>query len=96
MLLCAVALASSAADGVLTVFAAASLTNALEEVGRAFTATTGVPVRFSFASSSQLAKQVESGAPADVFVSADQEWMDYLASRRLIEPGTRRDIVTVP
>jgi molybdate transport system substrate-binding protein len=75
------------------VFAAASLTNALEEVGRAFTATTGVPVRFSFASSSQLAKQVESGAPADVFVSADQEWMDYLASRRLIEPGTRRDIV---
>ena len=93
MLLCAVALASPAADGILTVFGAASLTNALEEVGRAFTATTGVPVRFSFASSSQLAKQVESGAPADVFVSADQEWMDYLASRRLIEPGTRRDIV---
>jgi molybdate transport system substrate-binding protein len=92
-LLCAVALVSQAAEKTLTVFGAASLTNVLEEAGRAYTASTGVPVRFSFAASSALAKQVQSGAPADVFVSADQEWMDYLATRNLIQPATRRDIV---
>jgi molybdate transport system substrate-binding protein len=92
LLLCAAALASPAAEQPLTVFGAASLANALEEVGRAFTARTGQAVRFSFAASSQLAKQIESGAPADVFISADQDWMDYLASRRQIQPGTRRDI----
>lgn len=87
-----VAMVSQAAEKTLTVFGASSLTNVLEEAGKAYTAKTGAPVRFSFAASSVLAKQVESGAPADVFISADQEWMDYLASRKLIQPATRRDI----
>lgn len=84
--------ASHAAERVLTVFAAASLTNVMEDLGKAFTARTQVPVRFSFAASSALARQIESGAPADVFASADQEWMDYLAARGLIQLATRRDI----
>ena len=84
---------TSGAAETLTVFGASSLTNVLEQVGTAYTAKTGVPVRFSFAASSQLAKQVESGAPADVFICADQEWMDYLANRGLIQSATRRDIV---
>src|SRR6187551_3668780 len=86
--------ATHAAERVLTVFAAASLTNVLEDVGKAYTMQTQVPVRFSFAASSALARQLEAGAPADVFVSADQEWMDYLAVRKIIRSATRRDIVS--
>jgi molybdate transport system substrate-binding protein len=81
-------------ERVVTVFAASSLTDVLEAVGKAFTATTRMPVRFSFAGSSALARQIESGAPADVLVSADQEWMDYLASRNLLRAGTRADVVS--
>jgi len=92
LLLGAFAIASPAAEKTLTVFGASSLTNVLEELGKAYALKTGTPVRFAFAASSVLAKQVESGAPADVFVSADQEWMDYLASRKLIQAATRRDI----
>ena len=77
----------------ITVFAAASLTNALQELGDAFTKETSIPVRFSFAASSALARQIENGAPADVFFSADLEWMDYLQSRNLIQRDTRRDIL---
>jgi molybdate transport system substrate-binding protein len=84
--------AGQAAERVLTVFAAASLTDVLEETGQAFTRNAGTPVRFSFAGSSALARQIESGAPADVFVSADQEWMDYLAQRKLVQPATRVDV----
>jgi molybdate transport system substrate-binding protein len=94
LLLLFVAAAGQAAERMVTVFAAASLTNVLEDVGKAFTAATQVPVRFSFAASSALARQIESGSPADVFVSADQEWMDYLASRNLIETQTRANIVS--
>jgi molybdate transport system substrate-binding protein len=83
-----------AADQVVTVFAAASLSTTLETVGKSFTADTGIPVRFSFAASSALARQIESGSPADVFVSADQEWMDYLATRKLIRTDSRTDIVS--
>jgi molybdate transport system substrate-binding protein len=85
---------AAAADRVLTVFAAASLTNVLQDVGAAFTTQTQVPVRFSFAGSSALARQIESGSPADVFVSADREWMDYLEARGLIAPTTRVDVVS--
>ena len=92
-LLLLVALAAYPAERALTVFAASSMTDVMEDVGKLYTAQTGTPVRFSFAASSALARQVESGAPADVFVSADQEWMNYLASRGLIQPLTRRDIV---
>lgn len=83
---------AGAADRVLTVFAAASLTDVLQPIGSAFTARTGQPVRFSFAASSVLARQIESGAPADVFISADQDWMDYLQQRRLIRADTRSDV----
>jgi len=75
----------------ITVFAAASLTNALQELGDGFTKETSIPVRFSFAASSALARQIENGAPADVFLSADLEWMDYLQTRNLIQRDTRHD-----
>jgi molybdate transport system substrate-binding protein len=77
----------------LLVFAAASLTDALRAIGADYTRETGEAVTFSFAASSTLARQIQAGARADVFFSADTEWMDYLAARQLIEPTTRRDIV---
>ncbi len=73
----------------LTVFAAASLTNAMEDLGKLYGEKTGETVRFSFAASSALARQVESGAPVAIFASADEPWMDYLAERNLIVPTTR-------
>lgn len=78
----------------LTVFAAASLTTVLQDVGDAYTRQTGRSVRFSFAGSAALARQIEAGAQADVFVSADQEWMDYLQSRQKIQDKSRVDIVS--
>lgn len=86
--------AVQAAERVVTVFAAASLTEVFEEIGKAYTRQTQVPVRFSFAGSSALARQIEAGAPAEVFASADQEWMDYLARRQLLRPATRTDIAS--
>ncbi|HYC05563.1 MAG TPA: molybdate ABC transporter substrate-binding protein [Azospirillaceae bacterium] len=73
----------------VTVMAAASLTDVLTEAAAAFEKETGTRVRLSFAASSALAKQIENGAPADLFFSADEPWMDYLAERGLIVPGTR-------
>ena len=87
-------IAQSAERPPVTVFAAASLKNALDEVGAAFTASGGAPVRFSYAASSAIARQIEQGAPADVFVSADSNWMDYLQTRSLIVTGSRRDLLT--
>jgi molybdate transport system substrate-binding protein len=84
----------AAEQRVLTVFAASSLTNVLDEIGKAYTAQTRTRVRFSYAASSALARQIESGAPADVFFSADQEWMNYLQTRNLIAPATRADVVS--
>ena len=77
----------------ITVFGAASLTEVLQDLGDAFTKDTSIPVRFSFASSSALARQIENGAPADLFFSADLEWMDYLQARALIRTATRVDMV---
>src|SRR5450432_4499416 len=77
----------------ITVFAAASLTNVLQDLADAFTKDTSIPVRFSFAASSTLARQIENGSPADIFFSADIEWMDYLQSRNLIQRDTRRDVL---
>jgi molybdate transport system substrate-binding protein len=74
----------------LTVFAAASLTEVLQKVGDAYAATGHPLPRFSFAASSALARQIEAGATADIFFSADQEWMDYLATRGLIRTATRQ------
>ena len=77
----------------LLVFAAASLRNALDDVNAEYQRQTGHKVVVSYASSPTLAKQIESAAPADVFISADLDWMDYLAQRRLIKPGTRRNLL---
>jgi len=87
-----VAHGAAAADSV-TVFAAASLTDVLQELGAEYTKGTGTKVQFSFAATSMLARQVESGAHADVFFSADQEWMDYLDQRALIQKATRRNML---
>ncbi len=87
----ACATAAHAAD--LTVFAAASLTDALQEIGTAWQAAGHGKVVFSFASSSTLAQQIEHGAPANVFASADEKWMDDLAAHRGIVPGTRTDVL---
>lgn len=84
---------NAAADAPMTVFAAASLADVLRKIGNSFTQATKIPVRYSFAASSTLAKQIEQGAGAAVFFSADEDWMDYLASRSLIDDSSRRDIV---
>ena len=83
---------ANAAD--LTIFAAASLKESLDENVKAFNARTGHRVRVSYGGSNALAKQIENGAPADLFVSADEEWMDYVAQKNLLAPGTRRNLVT--
>ncbi|MDF3020347.1 MAG: modA [Steroidobacteraceae bacterium] len=77
----------------LLVFAAASLTNALTELSSAWETRSGTPVKMSLAASSVLARQIEAGGGADVFISADQEWMDYLAARALIDKPSRRDLI---
>ncbi len=75
------------------VFAAVSLKGALDEVGALVARRTGVTLTPSYASTSLLARQIEAGAPADIFVAADEQWMDYLAERRLIAPASRLDLV---
>lgn len=77
----------------LVVFAAASLTDVLQQAGPLYTQRSNVPVKFSFAASSALARQIESGAQADVFFSADQDWMNYLQERKLIDTGSRTDLL---
>jgi molybdate transport system substrate-binding protein len=82
---------ANASGGVL-VFAAASLANVLGDLGHAFTAQTGIRVTSSLAASSTLAKQIEAGAPADVYFSADLQWMDYLEQRGLLRAGSRLNV----
>ena len=81
------------AEDTLTVFAAASLKNALDDVDAAFAKASGIKVTASYAASSALAKQIEQGAPADVFASADIDWMDYAQQRKLIKDGTRVNLL---
>ncbi len=76
-----------------TVFAAASLTDALKEIAAAYKADTGNTVTFSFAASSVLARQIEASGGADMFMSADTDWMDYLDSRGFIRAGSRRNLL---
>lgn len=76
----------------LTVFAAASLKESLDEAAHAYEKSTGQTVRVSYAASSALARQIEQGAPADVFLSADVEWMEYLARANAIDAATRRNL----
>ena len=77
---------TAGAPSILTVYAAASLTDAFQELGRTLEAShPGLTLRFNFAGSQQLALQLEQGAPADVFASADQRWMSYATEKHLIE-----------
>ncbi len=78
---------------VVTLFAAASLAEAITEIGSAWQAVTGVTVRSSFAASGAVARQIEAGAPADIVVLADAIWMDRLIERGRVVPGTRIDLV---
>jgi molybdate transport system substrate-binding protein len=88
----ALARPAAASDSVL-VFAAASLKTALDEVAAAWTAATGRRATISYAGSNTLAKQIEAGAPAALFVSADLDWMDYLDGKGLIRPETRTNLL---
>jgi molybdate transport system substrate-binding protein len=89
-----IATAALAQPAPLTVFAAASLKNALDDVDTAYTAQSHVAVHASYAASSALAKQIEQGAPADAFISADSDWMDYVAQKQLIVAASRTDVLT--
>ncbi|GIU08633.1 molybdate ABC transporter substrate-binding protein [Shewanella glacialipiscicola] len=77
----------------VTVFAAASLTNALNEIGQQYEKEHKTKVIFSFASSSTLAKQVTNGAPADLFISANQKWMDYLIEAKAVDVSSRKTLL---
>lgn len=85
---------AQAQDKELVIFAAASLKNALDAAAAGFVKQTGKPApKISYAASNTLAKQIEAGAPADVFVSADLDWMDYVAQENLIRPETRVNLL---
>ncbi|PHM39442.1 molybdate-binding periplasmic protein ModA [Xenorhabdus mauleonii] len=81
-----------AADKV-TVFAAASLTNALDDIAAQYKKEKQGNIVTSYASSSTLARQIEQGAPADIFISADQQWMNYMADKQLITQGSRHTLL---
>jgi molybdate transport system substrate-binding protein len=85
--------ARAEAGAPITVFAAASMTDVLNALAAEYKTKTGHNVRFSFAASSTLARQLEAGAPADMFVSADTDWIDYVANRNLIDASTRRNLI---
>ena len=82
-----------AQDKSLTVFAAASMKNALDDIDAAYTAKSGVKIAASYAASSALAKQIEQGAPADIFLSADTDWMDYTTAKKAIDEPTRVNLL---
>ncbi|MEM6050861.1 molybdate ABC transporter substrate-binding protein [Erwinia sp. P7711] len=86
--LCSLAGQATAAENI-TVFAAASLTNALQEIADQYQQGKEVKIVSSFASSSTLARQIEQGAPADLFISADQQWMDYAVQKKTIDEASR-------
>ena len=86
--------ALAAADSAtITVFAAASLTDAMREIGKDYEAKTGTHVVLSFAASSVLAKQIEASSGVDMFLSADEDWMNDLEKHGLVAPGTRHDLL---
>jgi len=84
---------ATAQEKTITVFAAASMKNALDDVNAAFLKASGLKVATSYAASSALARQIEQGAPADIFASADLEWMDYAAQKKLIQDRTRVNLL---
>ena len=82
-----------AEEGKVTVFAAASLTNAMQDIAKEYKKEKNVDVVSSFASSSTLARQIEAGAPADLFISADQKWMDYAVEKKSIDTASRATLL---
>jgi molybdate transport system substrate-binding protein len=82
-----------AQDRTITVFAAASMKNALDDIDAAYTAKTGVKIVVSYGPSSGLAKQLEQGAPADIFISADTDWMDYAIGKKSISEASRINLL---
>jgi molybdate transport system substrate-binding protein len=84
---------SLAQEKSITMFAAASMKNAIDDINAAFTKRTGIKVVSSYAASSALMRQIEQGAPADVFASADLEWMDYGSQKKLIKDDTRVNLL---
>jgi molybdate transport system substrate-binding protein len=93
LLVLAAACVRLGADDAITVFAAASTTGPLQAAAKAYEAEQHVRVVCSFAASSTLAKQIGQGAPADVFLAADEQWMDWLAKRGAIAPASRVDLL---
>lgn len=100
-MLCVAALWLLAAPGVYaqtragtTIYAAASLKECLDELTRQFEKQSGTKVLVSYAATSALARQIERGAPADIFISADLEWMNYLEQRKLVRAGTRTNLLS--
>jgi molybdate transport system substrate-binding protein len=93
LMLCVLLAPLAARAQELTVFAAASLTDAMKDVSAQWAQAGHQPLRMSFGSSSTLARQIEQGAPANLFASADEKWMDYLAERKLIAADTRKDLL---
>jgi molybdate transport system substrate-binding protein len=87
-------LAPTAQAGETLVFAAASLTDALDEVAAAYATGGKKAPKFAYSSSSMLARQIDNGAPASLFISADEPWMDYLAKRDLVVAGTRQSFLS--
>ncbi|MGF1760782.1 molybdate ABC transporter substrate-binding protein [Photobacterium sagamiensis] len=89
-----ISIAPSYAAEKITVFAASSLTNAITEVAELYRDKTGIRTRLSFASSSTLARQIAQGAPADIYLSANNKWMDYVFQQQVMEPETRQSLLT--
>ena len=92
-LIAAVLLAAQSAHADVTVFAAASLKTALDEIAADWIADTGTKVTLSYGGTPALARQIAEGAPADIFLSASQAWMDDLQEKDLIQPASRRDLL---
>jgi molybdate transport system substrate-binding protein len=84
---------AQAQGGDVVVFAAASLKNALDAINAQWQKETGKSAKISYAASSALAKQMEQGAPAQMFISADLDWMDYVEKKDLIKPGSRSNLL---
>ena len=93
VLLCWLLVPLSVHAETITVFAAASLTDAMKDVSALWVKAGHPALRMSFGASSTLARQIEQGAPADIFASADEKWMDYLAKKNLIVPETRKNLL---
>lgn len=91
--LIAILFSASAQSEQITIFAAASLTNAISEISEEYQQQYNDKIITSFAASSVLARQIEKGAPVDIYISADQQWMDFLQEKQLIENKTRKTIL---